>query len=71
MKKGIFIQISVLNTAELLIESLGIKEHEYLVCFQSRFGKLEWMKPYLDETLAELPSKGIKNVQSHLPRVCR
>jgi ferrochelatase len=30
--------------------------------FQSRFGPREWLKPYTDKTLEELPKKGIKNI---------
>ncbi len=30
--------------------------------FQSRFGPQEWLKPYTDKTLEELPSKGKKNI---------
>jgi len=35
---------------------------EILTTFQSRFGPQEWLKPYTDKTLDELPSKGKKNV---------
>ncbi len=30
--------------------------------FQSRFGPQEWLTPYTDKTLEELPNKGIKNL---------
>ena len=30
--------------------------------FQSRFGPQEWLTPYTDKTLENLPSKGIKNL---------
>ena len=30
--------------------------------FQSRFGPQEWLKPYTDKTLENLPKKGIKNL---------
>jgi ferrochelatase len=30
--------------------------------FQSRFGPDEWLTPYTDKTLEELPGKGKKNV---------
>ena len=30
--------------------------------FQSRFGPDEWLTPYTDKTLEELPKKGKKNV---------
>ena len=35
---------------------------EIKTTFQSRFGPQEWLKPYTDKTLEELPSKGIKNL---------
>ena len=35
--------------------------------FQSRFGREEWLQPYTDETLQNLPAKGITSVQV----VCR
>jgi ferrochelatase len=28
------------------------------VVFQSRFGKAEWLKPYAQDTVEELPSQG-------------
>ena len=30
--------------------------------FQSRFGPQEWLTPYTDKTLEDLPSKGVKNL---------
>ena len=30
--------------------------------FQSRFGPQEWLTPYTDKTLEDLPDKGIKNL---------
>ena len=30
--------------------------------FQSRFGPQEWLTPYTDKTLEELPNKGVKNL---------
>ena len=38
--------------------------------FQSRFGPQEWLTPYTDKTLEDLPSKGIKKFVSYLPRIC-
>ena len=35
---------------------------EIQTTFQSRFGPQEWLKPYTDKTLEQLPSKGIKNI---------
>ena len=36
--------------------------NERMTTFQSRFGPEEWLTPYTDKTLEELPSKGKKNV---------
>ncbi len=40
---------------------------EIKTTFQSRFGPQEWLKPYTDKTLEELPKKGIKNVLTICP----
>jgi ferrochelatase len=42
------------KTARLLAEALSLGKDEYCVAFQSRFGKQEWLKPYLASTLEEL-----------------
>ena len=42
------------KTGRLLAEALGLSKSEYLVAFQSRFGKQEWLKPYLAATLEDL-----------------
>ena len=42
------------KTARLLAEALALAESDWLICFQSRFGRAEWLKPYTDETLREL-----------------
>ena len=43
-----------LKTARLLANSLELAEDDYYVTFQSRLGRAEWLKPYSDETIAEL-----------------
>lgn len=42
------------KTGRLLAEALELNKDEYLVAFQSRFGKQEWLKPYLASTLEAL-----------------
>lgn len=42
------------KTGRLLGEALGLSKDDYKVAFQSRFGKQEWLKPYLATTLAAL-----------------
>lgn len=42
------------KTGRLLAEALGLTQQEYQVCFQSRFGRAEWLQPYTSEVLAQL-----------------
>ena len=55
------------KTTRLVAEQLGLQESEYLTTFQSRFGKAQWLQPYTDATLKELPSRGVKSVQVVCP----
>ncbi len=55
------------NTARLLAAELGLTDGEWRLCFQSRFGKEEWLKPYTDETLKALPGEGVKSVDIICP----
>ncbi len=55
------------KTTRLVAEALGLQEHEYMTCFQSRFGREEWLRPYTDETLKGLPEKGVKSLQVICP----
>ena len=48
------------KTTRLLKEKF--KEIDIQLTFQSRFGPQEWLTPYTDKTLEDLPSKGIKNL---------
>jgi ferrochelatase len=50
------------KTSRLVREALGWSEEKVMVVFQSRFGREEWLRPYLDETLAALPARGIKKI---------
>jgi len=50
------------KTARLTAERLGLSDGQWMVTFQSRFGKQEWLKPYTDKTLEQLPKDGVKNV---------
>jgi len=40
---------------------------EIKTTFQSRFGPQEWLQPYTDKTLEDLPKKGIKNILTICP----
>ncbi|WP_144394967.1 ferrochelatase [Pleionea sediminis] len=42
------------RTAELLAEELGLSSDEWILCFQSRFGRELWLQPYTDKTMEKL-----------------
>lgn len=50
------------RATELVIEKLGIPKEKTIVSFQSRLGKDKWIEPYTDETLENLPKKGVKKL---------
>ncbi|MEQ1772877.1 MAG: ferrochelatase [Burkholderiales bacterium] len=43
-----------IKTGKLLAAALNLGEHQYQICFQSRFGRAEWIKPYTADVLTEL-----------------
>jgi len=55
------------KSARLLAKKLYLKDTQWKVTFQSRFGKAEWLKPYTDETLKSLAAEGIKSVDVICP----
>lgn len=55
------------KTARLLAEALGLSKDEYLVCFQSRFGRTEWLQPYTAPTLHTLGQQGVQRVDVICP----
>lgn len=55
------------KTGRLLAEALGLKKEEWVLTFQSRFGRAEWLKPYTDKTLESLAKSGVKGVDVVCP----
>ena len=55
------------KTARLLAESLELTKDDWQVCFQSRFGKSEWLQPYADQVLRDLPNQGIDTIDVICP----
>jgi ferrochelatase len=50
-------------TAAHLAQALGLRDDQWQISFQSRFGKQEWVKPYTDVTLETWAKQGVKSVQ--------
>ena len=55
------------TTTSLLVNELGLQADEYELCFQSRFGKEEWLQPYTDSRLQELPKSGVRRIAAVCP----
>ena len=55
------------KTARLTAEALELKDEEWMVVFQSRFGREPWLQPYCDKTLQQLPADGIKSLDIICP----
>ena len=55
------------KTAALIAEKLGLTEKQWMIVFQSRFGKAQWLKPYCVDTLQVLPTQGIKAIDIVCP----
>jgi len=50
------------KTTRLVAERLGWDKDFAITTFQSRFGPTEWLKPYTDKMLEELPGQGAKKI---------
>ena len=56
-----------LRTAQLLATALGLREGQYRVTFQSRFGPAQWLQPYTSDVLRELGAAGTRRVHVICP----
>lgn len=48
------------HTSRLLAEALSLRDDEWTVAFQSRFGPGNWLQPYTEDILAALPARGVR-----------
>lgn len=55
------------KTGRLLAEALLLDKDQFQICFQSRFGRAEWLKPYLAPTLEALGKQRVKRVDVICP----
>ena len=51
------------KTARLVAEKLKLKKSEYDLAFQSRFGREEWLKPYIEDIIVNYNQEGVKSLQ--------
>lgn len=55
------------RTAELVAAALGLQAEDWLVTYQSLFGRAEWIKPYTQPTVEALAREGIKHIDVVCP----
>lgn len=63
-------QRQCLHSAALLAERLALKDEDFLVSFQSRFGFGKWLTPYTDQSLIGLARSGVSSVDVLCPGFC-
>ena len=55
------------RTTQLVVKQLGLSESQYMLAYQSRFGKEEWLTPYVDQELEALAKSGCASVDVICP----
>ncbi|AWB68130.1 ferrochelatase [Saccharobesus litoralis] len=60
-------QANCQQTARDVADYLGLNNNQWMLCYQSRVGKEEWLQPYTDKTLEHLPTTGQKCVDLVCP----
>ncbi|HBI84034.1 ferrochelatase [Orrella sp. NBD-18] len=55
------------GTAAALARFLQLKDDDYIVTFQSRFGPAKWLEPYTEPTLQRLAGEGVTDVDVVCP----
>ncbi|MDQ6990507.1 MAG: ferrochelatase [Mariprofundaceae bacterium] len=55
------------KTAQLLSQLLGLKEDEWFLSFQSRFGREPWLQPYTSDILTRWGKEGMQTVDVICP----
>jgi ferrochelatase len=55
------------KTGRLLATRLGLASDQYVVTFQSRFGRAEWLQPYTAPTVQQLAKAGVRRIDVMCP----
>lgn len=57
----------ILATTAAFVEALDIPKERYSVAYQSRLGRDKWLQPSTEQTLAELPKRGVRKLKVICP----
>ena len=55
------------KTARLLANALRLTPEQYIVTFQSRFGRAEWLQPYTAPTVQKMGKEGVRRIDVLCP----
>ena len=55
------------QTGRLLARELGLDDTQWVLTFQSRFGRAAWLQPYTEPTLIQLAQQGVRHVDVMCP----
>jgi ferrochelatase len=55
-------QAQVEMTVAAIVDRLGIPDLDYVICYQSRVGPVEWLRPYTDDEIRRAGQDGISLV---------
>ena len=55
------------KSARLVAEALELTDDEWILSFQSRVGREEWLRPYTDETIERLGKEGTRRLDVVCP----
>lgn len=67
LEKGDPYYYQCLESGRLLAEALGLSEDKYEIAFQSRFGRQEWLQPYLAARLDALGKQKLNRIDVVCP----
>ena len=67
IEKGDPYQAQCVATTDALRKRLDLDASKFLLTFQSRFGKAEWLQPYTDKTIAQLAKDGARRIAVVMP----
>lgn len=54
-------------TARVLADELGLRDDQWLMTYQSRFGREPWLQPYTDATLTRFGQEGLQGLSVICP----
>ncbi|WP_329905233.1 ferrochelatase [Porphyromonas pogonae] len=55
------------TTVQYVAKTLGLKKEQYELAYQSRLGPTQWLTPYMDKRMEQLPGEGIKRILTVCP----